>query len=70
MGASTQSFMTSAQLVPGDAKIKSWHDGWGCVIEAIPPEASNVSAYEIKSWHDDWGIRVWEFHMALNSSVV
>jgi hypothetical protein len=27
--------MTSARLVPGDAKIKSWHDGmgmtvWGC----------------------------------------
>jgi hypothetical protein len=29
MGASTQNFMTSARLVPGDAKIKSWHDGMG-----------------------------------------
>jgi hypothetical protein len=27
--ASTRSFMTSAQLSPGDAKIKSWHDEWG-----------------------------------------
>lgn len=29
MAASTPSFITSAGLVPGDAKIKSWHDGMG-----------------------------------------
>jgi hypothetical protein len=24
--------MTSAGLVPGDAKIKSWHDDWGMTV--------------------------------------
>jgi hypothetical protein len=46
---------SSRQLSPGDAKIKSWHDGR--VVENVNVTGMNayVSAYEIKSGYDGKG---------------
>jgi hypothetical protein len=49
MGISTQNFITHAGLMPGDAKIKSWHDDWGMTVWGSGGKTDIFFTWELNS---------------------